>query len=658
MQHQNRLAQEHSPYLLQHANNPVDWYAWGEEAFLAARSADLPIFLSIGYSTCYWCHVMEHESFEDQEVADALKGRFIAIKLDREERPDVDSIYMDAVVGLTGHGGWPMSVFLTPQLEPFWGGTYFPKDRFLKVLDALSNAWQSDRSKIDQTALQITAALKERSQRQFEGELDSSIFERAAVALQKNFDRQYGGFGSAPKFPPTEQCRFLMRQGRQENNSEYISMATYTLEHMARGGIFDQLAGGFSRYSVDQSWSVPHFEKMLYDNALLVPAYLEAYQLTHNQIFADVANKVLEYLLATMQSPQGGFYAAEDAGEVRREGEYYVWSYTELKSLLDENQLAHLKEFTTISENGNFENNTNVLNIKPGSDWNTRFSEPIASAFATLLQARLKRTRPHLDDKIITAWNGFAITAFSRAAYILNNKDYALTAKKCIDFIKSSLLCTGELLRSHHRGHSSKSACLEDYAALIEGILAYYQVSGDREYLELANSLQSNQNDQLWDEANSLYKFSPASDLIIEQFEKLDGATPSGNSITLKNLATFEILVENLTFSHKRKRMLQSMAGLLSSYPQAACKALEGIQFKFQPITILALPRRNPTFANSILNSVRMRFIAPLVISWNDDLDAHFCYGEKCSAPCGDLDLLLTQMQEYGVFQDNFGSSA
>ena len=584
---------------------------------------------------------MEHDSFEHEEVAQALKGRFIAIKVDREERPDVDAIYMDAVVGLTGHGGWPMSVFLTPELKPFWGGTYFPRAHFLKVLDALSGAWRDDRARVGETAKQITNALNERNQRHFEGLVDGSVFDKAADALSENFDSEFGGFSAAPKFPPSEQCRFLMRHGWREKRPELIEMATTTLEAMARGGIYDHLGGGFSRYSVDKYWLVPHFEKMLYDNALLVPAYLEAFQLTKKQLFADIASETLNYVLRDMTSEHGGFYAAEDAGEVGREGEYYVWRFDQLSELLDKSELEAISANTLVTPAGNFEHSANVLAFKPEIDWSVRSGETFVNAFKKLRQARLIRQRPRLDNKIITSWNGFFISALSAAARVLGDSRYSDAAIRAMKFIRQSLYKDGELWRTYSDGVAANQACLEDYAALIDAALSLYQVTAEQETLLFAQELQVQQDKFFWVPERALYRYSKASELPVEQFDRIDGATPSGNSITLKNLAVLELLSPQSSCAERRRALSAGMAGVLANYPQAVCRALEGFLFDIAEPLIIAMPKQSPQLASELGMIIADRFTTPLVITWVDSSQAHICHGSVCSAPTTDLGLLV-----------------
>ena len=593
---------------------------------------------------------MERDSFEHAEVAAALKGRFIAIKVDREERPDVDAIYMDAVVGLNGHGGWPMSVFLTPDLKPFWGGTFFPRAQFLKVLDAISAAWSGDRSRVSQAAEQITASLSERNQRHVEGTLSAAIFEGAALSLGQAFDREFGGFSAAPKFPPAEQCRFLLRYGWASKRDDLIAMAAHTLDAMSRGGIYDHLGGGFSRYSVDRFWLVPHFEKMLYDNALLVPAYLEAFQITKRQQFAEIAQETLNYLLRDLHAPKGGFYSAQDAGDVGKEGEYYVWRYDQLAELLEKDELEAISTNTLISEQGNFEHAANVLAFKLEADWANRSSAAVRSAFHKLFAARNHRNRPGLDTKIISAWNGFVISALGQAARVLQNESYSRAAKSALEFIQSELLRDAELLRCSSDGVSAHHGCLEDYAALIDAALCVYQISGDRPLLSLACTLQDLQDRYFWIADRGLYRFSKANELPIEQFDQVDGATPSGNSLSLKNLAVLELLVPGRRYGERFEALSSAMAGLVMKYPHAVCKALEGLAFKFSQPFIITLPKQAPMLAADIMHLLSDHFLSPLVICWDDSTKAHICCGTTCGLPTENLDDLRIIIERWSSF--------
>jgi len=574
---------------------------------------------------------MEQDSFEHNQVAEALRGRFIAIKVDREERPDVDSIYMDALVGLSGHGGWPMSVFLTPDLKPFWGGTYFPRAQLLKILDSLSKAWHEDRSNISVIASQIADALSDRNQRQFEGRIDVEIFNKAASNLSASYDAEFGGFGGAPKFPPAEQCRFLLRYGWRTQDQRMVDMATHSLDAMARGGIYDHLGGGFSRYSVDRQWMIPHFEKMLYDNALLVPAYLEAFQLTKQDQFAEIARGVLDYLHRDLCSNEGAFFAAEDAGEVGREGDFYVWRYDQLRELLSDDELTALERVSLISANGNFEGAANVIALRAETPWEAMTSGPVLSALNKLRLARLERTRPRRDIKIITSWNGMLITALAKASFILRDQSYTVSAKNALGFIRRELFKSDQLLRSYTSGISAHLACLEDYAALIEGALTLYQLTGDDDLLEFGRQLQTLQDEHFWVESRGLYRFSIAIELPIEQFDRVDGATPSGNSIALKNLAVLNLLLPGDGYSIRLAKLSVAMSGIAGNYPHAVCRALEGFEFELAKPLLVALPKAAPEFADAIIHLLSERYVSAMVFSWTRSTQAHICHGTVCS---------------------------
>ncbi len=457
----NQLDQEKSPYLLQHRNNPVWWHAWNDEAFAKAQREDKPVFLSIGYSTCYWCHVMEKDSFEKEELAKILNDYFICIKVDREERPDIDQLYMDAVVGLTGHGGWPMSVFLTPERKPFWGGTFFWKDQFVRILEALRQAWTEERSKVLISADQLTDILRDRAEKTVadgQPELSSKVLLHAIAEFSSSFDSDEGGFGAAPKFPPAIQLSLLLRLARRavdiREKSRALHMAEFTLDRMARRGLFDQLGGGFHRYSTDDRWIVPHFEKMLYDNALLAISYLDAFQLTRKPQYELIARATLDYLIRDMQDLSGGIYAAEDAGEVDKEGEFYVWSWEQLQSALAPEQFRYAQSIFEISAQGNFEHQNNILVLKDTVPLEERATEKWISIISKLLQLRAKRSRPHRDEKILCAWNGLAMTAFAKAAQICGEAKYLESANRIVNCIRERLWTGTELFRSFCGGEA------------------------------------------------------------------------------------------------------------------------------------------------------------------------------------------------------------
>jgi uncharacterized protein len=554
--HTNRLIDTGSPYLLQHAHNPVNWYPWGEEAFAAAREQDKPIFLSIGYSTCHWCHVMERESFENEAIAEILNRQYISIKVDREERPDVDRIYMLFVQATTGSGGWPMSVFLTPELKPFFGGTYFPPENrygrvgFPALLEHLAKAWNNDRSKILSSSEQAIAQLREHSKVDPGATVldEQRISESTYFYCRRSFDKDLGGFGGAPKFPRPVTLQFLLRHYYLTKTEDSLEMVTKTLEEMARGGMNDQLGGGFHRYSVDAQWFVPHFEKMLYDQAQLAIAYLEAYQLTKQPEAAQTARDIFEYVLREMTHPEGGFFSAEDADSVidpanpkeKGEGAFFVWTYEELENLLGEAMPNFVKRYG-VERNGNVledpHHEFGGKNILYLSNPNTAPLTP--EQRASLMAARSQRVRPGLDDKILTAWNGLMISAFALGGRVLEEPRYTAAAERAIAFIESKLLApNGVLLRRFRQGESAIPGFLDDYAFFAQGLLDTYDATGKTQYIRLAARLAQDMCDLFEDSANGGF-FSTADNdahLVLRMKEDYDGAEPSGNSVAVNVL--------------------------------------------------------------------------------------------------------------------------
>ena len=592
----NSLSKEKSPYLLQHQNNPVNWYPWGEEAFGLARSQNKPIFLSIGYSTCYWCHVMEKDSFEHDDVAEVLNKDYICIKVDREERPDVDQIYMDVVIGLTGHGGWPMSMFLTPDLKPFWGGTFFYKKQFISILEQIAAAWTEKKESILETAATITQRLSQYLNPKSDELLPKEVIPGVASIFLEHFDSTYGGFGSAPKFPPSMQLTFLMRSYLEEKNPEILNAICFTLDCMAKGGIYDQIHGGFHRYATDEKWLIPHFEKMLYDNALLTECYLEAFQLTKNADYLNIAKETLSYLSKEMRSSNGGFFAAEDAGEVDKEGEFYVWTAEEVKSILSENELAEVRRTLSFSENGNFEHHTNILAMPFSLPLSARNSETLKSAKAKLLNARNKRSRPHRDEKIITSWCSLAISAYAKAFQITGEKDYLDQALAASSFIQNSLFSDGVLYRHFCNGRCEIPAFLEDYSFYIKALLDLYQSDFDSTHWQLASQLQTIQDKLFWDSENGGYFPSSARELFIKKKDFKDNALPSGNSIAFINLLTLENLATSEDRRSKIESLLKSFAPLVGSYPTSHPKFLHGLQHYFAKDRQLVIVSENKDF--------------------------------------------------------------
>jgi uncharacterized protein YyaL (SSP411 family) len=533
----NRLAGETSPYLLQHADNPVDWYPWGEEAFSRARSEDKPILLSIGYSACHWCHVMEHESFEDAETAALMNELFVNVKVDREERPDVDSIYMDAVVALSGHGGWPMTVFVTPEGEPFWGGTYYPPVQrqgmpaFRDVLRAMADAYTSRRGDIARQAEQLVEAIRRSGEVTPSHELlTTDLLTEAVSVLYGQFDRAHGGFGGAPKFPPGPTLEFLLRMVARSGSEPALEMSVGTLDAMAAGGIYDQVGGGFHRYAVDGIWLVPHFEKMLYDNALLASAYLHGFALTGRERYREVVEETLDFLLRDMLLPEGGFASALDADTLGEEGTTYVWTIDELNDVLEPEEAELVIRRYGLTVGGNFEG-SNVLFVAGGVDGS---SEVLAGARRKLLDARSLRPQPARDDKALAAWNGLALSALAEAGLRLGRTDYLDAARALAEFLLGPMSDErGRLYRTFRAGEAKIDGYLEDYANVANGLLELYNASGELRYLDESHRL-ARLALELFGDAQSGGFFFTASDaeqLVVRKKELLDQPTPSGNSM-------------------------------------------------------------------------------------------------------------------------------
>ncbi|HMG34784.1 MAG TPA: thioredoxin domain-containing protein [Blastocatellia bacterium] len=585
-QHTNRLINETSPYLLQHAHNPVDWYAWGPEAIERSRSENKPILLSIGYSACHWCHVMEHESFENPEIARLMNENFVCIKVDREERPDIDSIYMNAVQMMTGHGGWPMTVFLTPDLKPFYGGTYYPpEDRrgmpgFPRVLMAIVDSYKNRSEDITQSADAITTELRRTNRMVSSNEmLTTEVLNQAFSALLPGFDKTDGGFGSAPKFPPSMTLMFLLRHHARTNSSEALAMVELTLKRMAGGGMYDQLGGGFARYSVDAHWLVPHFEKMLYDNALLVRVYLYAYQQTRNPEYRRVAEETLEYIVRDMTDSTGAFYSSEDADSEGEEGKFYVWTPEQIFEVLGEQDGSIFCAFFNVTRQGNFEHGKSILNspftIQEFAEETGRTEEEVrrvvTSGKSRLFQVRESRIRPGRDDKSLAAWNAMMLTAFSEAASILGRDDYLMVAKRNGDFIINSLEREGRLLRTYKAGRSKLNGYLEDYAYAVEAMLSLFEASFDLKYFEHARKLADAMIELFWDsnEGGFFFTSSDHEELITRTKEYFDNATPSGNSVAALALQKLGILTQEIKYQQHAVEILRATRAIVSRYPSA-----------------------------------------------------------------------------------------
>ncbi len=594
----NRLIHEKSPYLLQHADNPVDWHPWGDEAFRLAREKDLPVFLSVGYATCHWCHVMAHESFEDDEVAGLLNGNFISIKVDREERPDVDQIYMTVCQVLNGSGGWPLSVFMTPDRKPFFAGTYFPKTSrmgspgFIEVLQQLSIMWRRDRSRLVKASDEITNAIQPRAESSGKS-LGVETLEKAYEQFRRSFDSRWGGFGKAPKFPTPHQLSFLLRWHRRNPESEALEMVEKTLEAMRRGGIFDHVGFGFHRYSVDQRWLVPHFEKMLYDQAMLAIAYIEAFQVTGKERYAAVAREIFHYVLRDMTSPEGGFYSAEDADSEGEEGLFYVWTPKEVKEVLGNDAGDLFCRFYDISEAGNFEGRNIPHTSRSMEDYAAQLGMPLPELEKTLEDSRQKlfahrekRIHPLKDDKILTSWNGLMIAAMARGFQAMGDRACIDAAVKAADFILAGLRSdSGRLLRRYRHGDVAVTAYADDYAFLVWGLMELYQSVFDVRYLEEAVRLNREMLEIFWDEGNGgfYYTGSDSEPLIVREKDIFDGAVPAANAVAALNLLRLARMTGNTGLEATADRQLQAFSSLVGDYPSAHTQFLIAVDFAVGP---------------------------------------------------------------------------
>jgi len=583
--HTNKLINETSPYLLQHAHNPVDWYPWGPEALERSRAEDKPILLSIGYSACHWCHVMEHESFENEAIAQIMNDNFVCIKVDREERPDLDSIYMNAVQMMTGHGGWPMTMFLTPELKPFYGGTYYPPEDsrgmagFPRVLNAIADSYKNRRPEIQASADAITAELKKGDRFVASNEmLTTEVLNSAFSALAGSFDAKHGGFGGAPKFPPSMTLMFLLRHHKRTNSEQALSMVETTLQKMAGGGMYDHLGGGFARYSVDAHGLVPHFEKMLYDNALLTRIYLYAYQQTKNPLYRRIAEETLEYIIRDMTDRGGGFYSSEDADSEGEEGKFYVWTRAEVLSILgDDGEI--FCEFFDVTDEGNFEHGNSILNTPRSLEEFAAakgqtvdaLKKTINAGKRRLFNAREERVRPGRDDKTLAAWNGLMLTAFAEAANILGRDDYRAVAVRNAEFIISQLLKKGRLLRTYKSGQAKLNGYLEDYAYVIEGLLAVYEATFELRFFTQARELADTMVAQFWDEQDGGFYFTSSDheQLITRTKDYFDNATPSGNSVAAMALLKLGLLTQEQEYTRRAVAILRALRSAMSRHPSA-----------------------------------------------------------------------------------------
>ena len=588
IKHQNRLAQAASPYLLAHADNPVDWYEWGEEAFERARREDKPIFLSIGYNACHWCHVMEHESFENEEIAALLNDNFISIKVDREERPDIDQIYMSAVTALTGSGGWPMSVFLTPDRKPFFAGTYFPPDDrygrpgFKKVITELARAYREQRQEIVKSSQAVYDHLANTSTISVPGRaIDKQVLLSAGQMMLSNFDNRFGGFGGAPKFPHSLDISLLFRIYDMTGDVNYRDAGLFSLRKMAEGGIYDQLGGGFHRYAVDEKWLVPHFEKMLYDNALLVIPYLEAFQITSDSFYLDIVKGTLGYLQNQMTDASGGFYSSQDADSEGEEGLYYTWTANEIDDILGA-EAEWFKAYFGVTAEGNFEQGRSILNIgrhsvearKNVNLYDEDFTQKLTGLKNQLMEVRNNRIAPATDDKILASWNGLAISAFAQAYLTTGNRSYQTSAKNAADFILSHMMDDERLFHSWRQGRLVRIELLEDYAYFSAGLIDLYRASENDEYLRRSEQLARRAVDIFADDKVFYSTAVGQDDLIIRPRELTDNATPAAGSVMISNLQSLADITGREYFAKQADGFLAEVSGLAAQAPQGSATLL------------------------------------------------------------------------------------
>src|SRR5438094_4955883 len=675
-EHTNRLAQEKSPYLLQHAHNPVDWYPWGKEAFAKARSENKPIFLSIGYSTCHWCHVMAHESFEREEVAAIMNREFVNIKVDREERPDVDRVYMTFVQATTGGGGWPMSVWLTPDLKPFVGGTYFPPEErygqpgFKKVLERIATAWKENHENILEQGGKIVAALQEsQSAPKSEAQIDAATLEAAYRQIDRSYDPKEGGFGNAPKFPRPVTfnflTRFYARDPKSDSGKQALEMALFTLRKMAAGGMHDHIGGGFHRYSVDRYWHVPHFEKMLYDQAQLALAYLDASQITRDRQYEAVARDIFDYVARDMTSKEGGFFSAEDADSPvvagigdpghgkTAEGAFYVWTKKEIDAALGD--AAEIFDFHYgVQAHGNAPEGSdphdefrgkNILierhTIAETAEHFQKTKEDIAKALAhsreKLFAIRAKRPRPHLDDKIISAWNGLMISAYARRAQVLDEPRYLEIATRAVKFLQANLFDPSRktLYRNYRGGRSDIEGFADDYAFVIQGLLNLYEASFDVEWLKFATQLQETQDRLFFDEKNGGYFSTSGKDesVFLRMKDDNDGAEAAASSVAALNLLRLAQLRDDKTMAERARKKIEAFATTLSHFPSAMPQMLVTLDYSLsKPRQIVIAGKKDAPETQALFKAVHSHFLPNKILILADSGVGQKFFAEKNEA--------------------------
>jgi len=628
----NRLAQETSPYLLQHKDNPVDWYPWGEEALRKAREEDRPILLSVGYSACHWCHVMERESFEDEATARLMNEHFVNIKVDREERPDIDSIYMSAVQAMTRHGGWPMTVFITPDGAPFYGGTYFPPvpsrgmPSFKQLLLSLADAYENRRDEVMQSAENVREYLQAATGASAPTTgLSEELLDSAAASLLGQLDNRFGGFGGAPKFPQTMNLEVLLRYYKRTGDRAARAGVEHTCRQMANGGIYDQLGGGFARYSVDEYWLVPHFEKMLYDNALLARLYLEAYQVSGDDFFRRIAEETLDYVARDMTDSEGGFYSAEDADSEGEEGKFYVWMPGEIEAALEPDEAKLAMRFWDVTERGNFEGK-NILNVpRPPEAIAAEFDisagelwQRIVRIREKLLAEREKRVRPGRDEKVLAAWNGLMLRAFAFASSVLDREDYREIAEKNASFLMEKLVVDGRLRRSYKDGRARFNGYLEDYACVADGLVELYEATFETRWLREAGSLADAVLELFWDVEKGVFYDTAADheELVTRPRDVYDNASPSGNSVAVDVLLRLSVLLEREDYRERAAAVLEDLSGAISQIPGAFGRLLSALDFYLStPYEIALIESPDAPETRTLLSAVYSAYVPNKVVA-------------------------------------------
>jgi uncharacterized protein YyaL (SSP411 family) len=682
----NHLIFEKSPYLLEHADNPVDWYPWSEEAFLKAKKEDKPIFLSIGYSACHWCQVMARESFEDDEIAQLMNRYFVSVKVDREERPDIDNIYMTVCQFMTGTGGWPLTIIMTPEKAPFFAGTYFPKQAkfgrpgLMEILEQIASLWRKDRPRVIQAGSQVTQTVQEMVTSPTSGDLTEENLKQAYQKFEDSFDETYGGFGLAPKFPSAQNLSLLLRWWKRNSEEKALKMVEKTLDAMWRGGMYDHLGYGFHRYSTDSKWLVPHFEKMLYDQAMLAIAYIEAYQVTGKEQYAEVARQIFIYVLRDMKASEGAFYSSENADSEGKEGKFYIWTQEEIEATLGKQKGNLFCRFYGVTKKGNLEEGKSVLHIKKPVEEFARdegmapdeLKKILEQSHKKLFAAREKRIHPSKDDKILTDWNGLMIAALSKGAQALNKPEYADAARKAADFLLKELRRKdGRLMHRYREGEAALPAYLDDYAFLVWGLVDLYEATFEARYLQEALALTDDMLRLFWDDKDSGLYFtgSDSEKLIARMKDAYDGAIPSGNSVASLNLLRFGRMTMREELEKKAEQAMESFGKTISRSPPAFSQLLIALDFAVGPtreIVIAGNLLQEET--NQMLDAVRRRFLPRKVLilhpegeegkaiekivpfikhqnKINGKATAYVCESYACKAPTTDVAKMISHIK-------------